>query len=143
MPVSLRRRAVAGLIIVATLTALAGCGYSFAPDGALLGEWGGLHLELTADPTGARLQYDCATGVIDPPVMVAGGQLHATGTHSPGHGGPIREDEMPVKLPARYDGELTEGGNTLALTVTLSDTGERLGVYKLTKGRHGQVFACL
>jgi hypothetical protein len=125
-----------GLVI-----ALSSCGTSVAPDGALLGVWGGPHLQLTADFSGGRLEYDCATGVIDLPVMVAGGHLHATGSHTPGHGGPVRIDEVPVKRPAAYDGALS--GNRLTLTVTLMDTGEQVGVFKLMKGRQGEVFRCL
>ncbi|MEP7346653.1 MAG: hypothetical protein ABI877_15385 [Gemmatimonadaceae bacterium] len=143
MPVATALRGPAGRLAmsVVLMSSLTACATLVAPDGMLLGAWGGVHLQLVADSSGGRLTYDCATGVIDLPVMVENGRLHATGTHSPGHGGPIRVGEEPVKLPARYDGELS--GDKLTLTVTLTDTGQQLGVYQLRRGNPGQILACL
>jgi hypothetical protein len=123
------------------LAAVMGCATPVAPDGMLLGVWGGAHLQLTADSSGAQLQYDCATGLIDVPVMVAGGQVTATGVHMPGHGGPSRIGDVPVRRPASYSGVLS--GGHLTLTVTLLDTGERVGVFTLTKGQPGFIVSCL
>lgn len=138
MPVRRRWLRLAALGVLAATPA---CGSIVGPDGLLLGDWGGVHLQLTADSAGVRLQYDCATGRIDQPVMVTGGRLHASGTHTPGHGGPDKIDEIPLKLPATYDGVVS--GDDLTLAVTLTGTGDRIGVFELKRGRAGQVFACL
>lgn len=63
------------------------------------------------------------------------------GTHSPEHGGPVREDETPVVRPARYAGRVED--RRMTLTVTLTDTGEILGTFALTQGVAGRLTRCL
>jgi hypothetical protein len=70
-----------------------------------------------------------------------GGRFTVAGTHTPEHGGPVREDETLASRPARYAGRVD--GNRMALTVTLSDTGETLGAFTLTRGSAGRLLKCL
>ena len=105
------------------------------------GDWGGEHIGLAVTANGATIEYDCATGTIDEPLVASDGLFSAAGTHIPGHGGPIRQDEIPDKHPARYEGRID--GETMTLDVTLTDTGEKLGRYALVRGRSAQVFKCL
>ncbi|HYN82526.1 MAG TPA: hypothetical protein VES88_13570 [Gemmatimonadaceae bacterium] len=105
------------------------------------GDWGGEHIGLVVAQNGATVEYDCASGTIDQPLMAAKGRFTAVGTHTRGHGGPVREDEIPDKHPARYDGRID--GATMVLEVTLIDSGEKLGRYTLVRGRSPRVFKCL
>lgn len=105
------------------------------------GDWGGEHIGLVVTTNGATIEYDCATGTIDNGLIAKDGLFSASGTHTPGHGGPIRQDETPDKHPARYEGHID--GDTMILEVTLTDSGEKLGRYTLVRGRPAQVFKCL
>ena len=67
--------------------------------------------------------------------------FEVTGTHTPEHGGPVREDEKSESRPARYAGRLAAG--RMALTVTLTDTGDILGTFALTQGVAGRLTKCL
>lgn len=107
-----------------------------------LGGWGGNHLGLVLTATGGTLEYDCAHGTIDQPFVTdSAGRFQLAGTHTREHGGPIRRDEKPDMHPARYTGGVD--GDTTALTVTLTDSNEVLGIFTLTRGRMARVFKCL
>ncbi len=105
-------------------------------------EWGGEHVGLTVSATGGVLEYDCASGTIDQPILAAeNGNFIALGTHTRGHGGPSLVGEIPDRHPARYDG--WTDGQTMRFSVTLTDTGEKLGDFKLVRGQSPRVFRCL
>src|SRR5436190_18699608 len=58
------------------------------------GLWGGDHIRMVAGRTSAQLEYDCATGTIDEPIVLdASGRFTATGSHTPEHGGPQRDGQ--------------------------------------------------
>ena len=105
------------------------------------GDWGGEHIGLVVTAGGATIEYDCASGTIDEAIVATDGLFSAPGTHTRGHGGPIRQDEIPDKHPARYEGHVD--GDTMILDVTLTDSGEKLGRYTLVRGRSAQVLKCL
>ncbi len=105
-------------------------------------QWGGEHIGLTVSAAGATLEYDCASGTIDQPIVVgANGNFVAQGTHTRGHGGPSMVGEIPDRHPARYDG--WTDGETMKLSVTLTDTGQKLGDFTLVRGQTPHVFRCL
>jgi len=110
---------------------------------ALTGSWGGAHvvLELTAD--GGRIEYDCAHGTIAGSVAPdREGRFEAAGTHSAEHPGPVREeDEQRQGQPVRYRGKVS--GETLTLTVTLTDSNEEIGTFALTRGAAPRLRKCL
>jgi len=119
---------------------LSGCGSS--PTGPVPpGNWGGQHIGLIVTDTGATVNYDCAHGTIDQALVSADGIFTALGTHYPEHGGPVREGEPVEKRPARYDGRTD--GKTMTLDVTLTDTDQKLGTFKLELGASPNVFKCL
>ena len=123
------------------LAALAGCIEANAPD-TVTGDWGGQHLGLVASLSGATLEYDCATGKIAAPIRPdARGRFSVAGEHYPGHGGPVRSDEEPVRRPARYDGVVR--GTSMELTVTLTDSNTVVGSFTLVYGRSPFVFKCV
>jgi hypothetical protein len=107
-----------------------------------LGVWGGEHVNLVVTNAGGALEYDCAHGTIDQPLVTdSSGRFELAGTHTREHGGPIRSGEKPDKHPARYAG--TTDGQTMALTVTLTDSAAPVGTFTLTRGRIGRILKCL
>ncbi len=105
-------------------------------------EWGGEHIGLTVSASGGAIEYDCASGTIDQAIVSgASGDFVAQGTHTPGHGGPTMQGEIPDRHPARYEG--WTDGETMKLTVTLTDTGQKLGSFTLVRGQSPRVFRCL
>lgn len=105
-------------------------------------EWGGDHIGLTISDAGGALEYDCANGTIDQKIVTAtDGNFTALGTHSPGHGGPIMQGEVPVRRPARYDG--WTDGDQMTMKVTLTDSGAALGTFNLKRGQAGRILRCL
>jgi hypothetical protein len=106
------------------------------------GHWGGDHAGLVIGLTGASVEYDCAHGTIDVPFALgASGEFDLRGTHDREHGGPVREDEVPDRHPARYQG--TVKGESMTMTVTLTDTGQTIGTFNLRRGSNPNVFKCL
>jgi hypothetical protein len=111
-------------------------------DRVAAGMWGGTSIRLDVMPQGAAIEYDCAHGTIDEPLVAdRDGRFTLSGTHVREHGGPIRQDEQPDRHPARYEGRLT--GETMRLTVTLTDLQQVIGTFTLTRGAGGRLVKCL
>jgi hypothetical protein len=92
--------------------------------------------------TGGSLEYDCAHGKIGQPFVAdSAGRFDLAGTHTREHGGPIREGEEADTHPARYTG--TTDSRTMTLTVTLTDSNEKVGTFTLTRGQAGRIVKCL
>lgn len=108
---------------------------------ALTGDWGGEHVALSLTASGGRIEYDCAQGTLDAPVVPdAAGTFSVAGRHVPGHGGPVRiEDQPPASQPAIYQG--TVSGDRMQLRV--STGGQDTGAYVLQRGADPQLFRCL
>jgi len=134
----------AQVAIVVALASLMACSGPTGPtEGRVdVGPWSGEHLRVDVTPAGATTEYDCAHGTIDEPLVAdRTGRFSAAGTHTFDHGGPIRIDEVPNRHPARYDGRVT--GDTLQLTVTVTDTVQVLGSFTLTRGAVSRLLKCL
>lgn len=122
--------------------ALSGCAAVSPPGGPLTGSWGANHVALTLDAGGGRVEYDCAAGTIDGPLVLDGaGRFAATGTHTPGQGGPARLDEVPPSYPARYSGSVR--GDSMQLRIAVPARGLALGPYELRRGADGNLTRCL
>ena len=135
------------LAVLPALLMVAACAGTIDPPAPLEGAWGGEHVSLVVDPslssTAALVEFDCATGRIDPPVRLgADGRFDVSGLYVQGHGGPVREGEPPDVHPARYAGAVR--GSTMTLTVTVSDDPSREAMrVTLEKGVSARVFKCL
>ncbi len=104
--------------------------------------WGGAHISVEVTASGARLNYDCAHGTIDEPIIPDhGGRFAVKGTHVIERGGPIRADQSNSGQPARYTG--TVAGQTMTLTVTLTDTREVIDTYTVTRGQEPRIVKCM
>ena len=96
------------------------------------GLWGGDHIRMVVDGSGAQVEYDCGSGTIDQPIALdANGRFSAKGLYKPQHGGPRREGETSGER-AQYVGRVN--GDTMTLTVTLENGGERIGRFSLARG---------
>jgi hypothetical protein len=109
-----------------------------------LGDWGGPHALLRAQAHGAMLEFDCAFGRIESPLMLdAEGRFSAIGTVTPETGGPLQSGQaQPRPQRARYDG--WSDGRELRLTVTVVTEPEwQLGPFTLRLGRRATLEKCL
>ena len=104
------------------------------------GVWGGQHINIKVGANSATIEYDCASGVIDGPLVVdSDGNFKLRGTHRMERGGPIRADEQPRKIPATYTGSIK--GNTMMLTLKLADSSDE-ETFTLERGKEGEIFKC-
>ena len=103
------------------------------------GVWGGQHINIEVGEKSAAIEYDCASGVIDGPLVVdSDGNFNLRGKHRMERGGPVRADEKPAERPATYIGTIK--GNTMTLTLKLNDSDEE--TFTLEKGKQGELFKC-
>jgi len=108
-----------------------------APVGEITGTWGGEDAGLIASDTSAHVHIGCTLGdtksVIRPD---SHGHFDVEGT--------FNVDAYPVDRgifhPARFVGDVS--GNSLTLTVTLTDNGRVLGPVKLTYGKEPKMGPC-
>ena len=113
-------------------------------DRLAIGTWGGEHVALEVTAEAGRIEYDCAHGDLGEPLVVdRSGRFDVTGTHTPEHGGPVREDEKLVSHPARYVGRVDGDRMTLTVSITVTNTAETLGTVALTRGVAGRLLKCL
>ena len=106
------------------------------------GVWGGQGISLEINDSGAEINYDCAHGTIIGKVIPdREGKFAAKGFHVREHGGPVREEEKANSQPVTYQGSIE--GETMTLTVTLSETKETIGTYTLTRGKSGRIRKCM
>lgn len=104
-----------------------------------VGNWGGEHISMKVTAQSATIEYDCATGVIQGPLVVdRKGNFNLRGTHRREHGGPIRADETPQDHPATYTGSIR--GHTMTLSLKVS--GVEVETFTLVKGKEGELFKC-
>jgi hypothetical protein len=104
------------------------------------GVWGGQHINIKVGAKSATIEHDCASGVIDGPLVVdSSGNFKLRGTHSMQRGGPTRSDEQPRKIPATYTGSIK--GNVMTLTLKLDDSSDE-ETFTLERGKDGDLFRC-
>ena len=104
------------------------------------GVWGGQHINIKVGANSATIEYDCASGVIDGPLVVdADGNFKLRGKHRMQRGGPVRADEEPRQIPATYTGAIK--GNTMTLKLKLDDSDEE-DTFTLERGKEGELFRC-
>lgn len=102
--------------------------------------WGGPHVRLVLTSGGAEIEFDCAHGEIKEPLKRdEQGRFNVAGTFVR-EGGPVRSDESSAVRPARYSGRVE--GDKMTLTVTLTDSNEKLDEFSLTRGSDGRLWKC-
>jgi hypothetical protein len=137
-----RTRLQAAVLLGIVVLSRPGCS-NLDPDSIVLskGAWGGEHILLEIDEALARVEYDCAHGTIDLPILLAEGQFDVGGTFTQEHGGPVREGEQVTPVPARYFGRVR--GDLMTVTVTLPLEKRTIGTFELERGRAARVFKCV
>jgi hypothetical protein len=106
------------------------------------GIWGGQSIRMEVTDEDARITYDCAHGSITEKIVPdAEGHFTVHGRHVRQSPGPTREGEDSNGQPATYRG--TVSGDTMTLTVTLSESKETVGTFSLKQGSSGRIRRCL
>src|SRR5262245_8455968 len=124
------------------LFAWAGCGQSPTdPSVVGSGTWGGDHVTLTVGNSNAHFEFDCAHGEIPGVLTAPGGAIASSGTFVREHGSPIRVDEVQDAHPAFYSGNIS--GTRMQLSIRLTDSGDVMGPFVLTRGASGRIVKCL
>ena len=107
-----------------------------------VGSWGGAHISLQVTEKGAVFDLDCANGVIEGPLALdTRAHFDCKGTYEREHGGPDREGQRPEVHPARFSG--WSDGKKMTLIIKLTDTGQTIGEFSLTRGQEPQLTKCL
>jgi hypothetical protein len=107
-----------------------------------IGAWGGDHIGLEVTDKGAQADFDCAHGRIDEPMTLdGGGRFDARGSFTAEGPGPQREGQNPPDQSARYSGRVQ--GSTMTITISLTESGETLGPFALTRGKTPKITKCL
>jgi len=114
----------------------------------VIGLWGGPHAGANFSGGLADLQFDCASGTIDDPIMITDvGPFSVKGTYRTGASGPIKVGQFFMSQDALFSGEIARGAakdspRVMTLSVALDD-GTALGPFTLTEGAPPQVTRCL
>ena len=106
----------------------------------LAGSFGGDHVALQLSPQGGTLKFDCASGTVGPITPRGGGNFAASGTFSPGHGGPDRVGEVIVPRAVLFTGQID--GVSLSMTGKLSD-GSMIGPFIMIRDAPPTIYRCL
>jgi hypothetical protein len=106
------------------------------------GTWGGMGVNMEVTDSGAQIEYDCAHGTIDQPLLLdADGRLDVKGHHFREHGGPIRQGEESNGEPVRYVGLVT--GDTLTMMVKPEAGDTPIRSVELVRGKTGRIHKCM
>jgi hypothetical protein len=136
----LRNRLLIGFLLAAV--SIGSAAASAARPRPLVGSWGGRHIGLEMALNAGQLEYDCAHGTIEGPIVPdPQGRFTARGIHFAEHGGPVREGEPEEGRPAHYRGRIS--GRTLTLAVILLDSNEKIGTFTLVRGAAPRIMRCL
>ena len=108
-----------------------------------VGPWGGDHISLTVSAASTHIEFDCASGDIPGPLTVdARNEFYGSGTFTRERGGPITVPPPPPdQHPAAYSGSVN--GDTMLLTVQLTDSQTLIGAFTLTRGSPGRLVRCV
>ena len=136
------------LCLGATMILLSACATLEGKPQHVIGLWGGPHAGASFAGGLADLQFDCASGTIDDPIMLTDvGPFSVKGTYRTGAPGPIKVGQFFKSQGALYSGEIAKGaaknsGRVMTLSVALED-GTTLGPFTLTEGAPPQLTRCL
>ena len=134
---------VRATLLLAACAALAAFCSPTAADGANVpsGTWGGEHIVMEVTGASSTVEFDCAHGTIDGTLTLdSGGRFDVAGSFTTERGGPIRADDPPRAVPARYNGSLKD--STLTVTVVLTESRDTVGTFTLHRGAQPRLFKC-
>ena len=129
------------LVLMATFSSTPSSGRGRKQYRLAQGTWGGTHITVNVGESSATIEFDCAHGRIDGPLVTdRRGRFDLKGTYAPEHGGPVRDNEESAGQAARYTG--WTDGKKMTLAVTLAGRKEMIGTFNLTRGVEGRIFKC-
>ena len=124
-------------VMLSAFAVLACATATSTPITEVVGTWGGDNAGLIVSGSDVHIHIGCTLGdAIGPVRPDASGRFEATGTYN--------VDAYPLDRgiihPATFSGEIT--GQTMTLTVTLTDTGRVLGPVTLIYGKEPKMGPC-
>jgi hypothetical protein len=104
------------------------------------GTWGGTHVMLEVEDSGGRVEFDCAHGVLEEPLVLdRDNHFDVAGHYVREHSGPVRKDEDQTGVPARYRGHVENKQMSLEVAIQgQSDTQS----FSLALGSEPRVMKC-
>lgn len=109
---------------------------------AAVGPWGGEGIQLTIGKQGSIIEYPCADGEIPGRFRLdRNGGFRLSGSHTRLRPGPVRLDEKAHREQAIFEGRVT--GERMTLRVTLVNSREVVGDFRLRKGVVARIHRCL
>ena len=116
-----------------------------------VGDWGGRNIRLSVTENGATIEYDCANGTIEQPLLLdRDGRFDVRGTVQLETGGAvtgisIQEEGKPATAApdsarARYRGQVR--GRTMSLLVELTGNKTKFGTFSLIHSATPRLFKC-
>lgn len=106
------------------------------------GPWGGDGIQLTVGKEHSTIEYPCADGEIPGRFRLArNGTFKLSGSHVRLRPGPVRPDRKELREPALFEGKVT--GERMTLKVTLLNSSEEVGEFRLRKGVLERIRRCL
>ena len=135
-----RTRIQAAVLLGVVVLSRPGCTFETETGPLAIGTWGGDHMLIEIDQSAARVDFDCAHGTINLPIMLSDGDFSATGTFTQEHGAPIPDGDTEPTFPARYFGNVR--GDRMTITVSLTSENRTVGSFELKRGSSGRVSKC-
>lgn len=126
------------ILVVPSLIAVLACSAATStPITEVVGTWGGENAGMIVTGNDVHVHIGCTLGDATGPIRTDGnGRFEATGTYN--------VDAFPVDRgilhPARFSGHIV--GQTMTLTVTLTDTARVLGPVTLIYGKEPKMGPC-
>ena len=104
--------------------------------------WGGEHVRADVEKDSVSFEFDCARGASDGPLTPgADGRFDLEGFFITERGAPMRAVQEEPRKSARYRGRIK--GETMTLSVTLTEGGENIGTFTLTRGEDARLTKCM
>ena len=100
--------------------------------------WGGKHIQLVITDKKATITFDCGTGS-SPSFVIKKGRVSASGTVTPGTGGPVRPGD-PAPRPHGVAYKATIKGSEMKLQISSRWSVEN---YVLKKGAAAELYRCM
>ncbi len=108
---------------------------------SIIGGWSGNHISLEVTESGAKIEFDCASGTISEKIVLDGkNRFDVPGIYAEEHGGPVRFNEREKGYSVRYTGLIKS--KKMSLTVKWTDTNEVIGTFTLVFGRESSLVKC-
>ncbi len=106
------------------------------------GGWSGNHISLEVTESGAKIEFDCASGTISEKIVLDGKhRFDVPGTYAERHGGPVKLNEQQKRYSVRYKGLIKS--KKMSLTVKRTDNNEIIGTFMLIFGREPSLVKCM